>query len=117
MILWGIMLINFTVIDNSKMNGAIIIYQIQNLSQAKKVKFGREFRGYTDKSNKGQYEYYREGLLDEIPHRKFIPGVLLIRRQDREKMLDFMKEYNIEVHTRNAELTPKDVEILSSHES
>ncbi|MFB6216429.1 MAG: hypothetical protein ABEJ72_05625 [Candidatus Aenigmatarchaeota archaeon] len=96
------------------MDGAIVIYQIRNLPQAKKVKFGREFRGYTDKSNKGQYEYYREGLLDEIPHRKFIRGVLLIRREDREEMLDFMEEYEVKVHTRNVELTSEDIEILSS---
>ncbi|KXB02308.1 hypothetical protein AKJ44_00815 [candidate division MSBL1 archaeon SCGC-AAA261F17] len=95
----------------------IIIYRIRNLPQAKKVKFGREFRGYTDKSNRGQYEYYRKGLLDEIPHRKFIRGVLLIKREDREKMLDFMKEYKVEVHARNVELTPKDIEILSTRES
>lgn len=99
------------------MDGAIVIYQIRNLSQAKKVKFGREFRGYTDKSNRGQYEYYREGLLDEIPHRKFVRGVLLIKREDRKKMIDFMNEYKVEVHTRNVELTPEDIEILSSHRS
>ncbi len=99
------------------MDGVIIIYQIDSLSQAEKAKFRRDLYGYTDKSNKGQYEYYRPGLLDEVPHRKFTRGVLLIKKEDKEKISDFMKKFEAEFYVRNVELIPEDVEILSSDEN
>ncbi|KXB00187.1 hypothetical protein AKJ40_01685 [candidate division MSBL1 archaeon SCGC-AAA259M10] len=99
------------------MEGSVVIYQIRGLSQAEKAKFRRELYGYTDKSNRGQYEYYRPGLLDEVPYRKLIRGVLLIRKRDKEKISDFMEKYEAEVHIRNVELTREDTEILSSHEN
>ncbi|KXA95925.1 hypothetical protein AKJ37_06485, partial [candidate division MSBL1 archaeon SCGC-AAA259I09] len=80
----------FTGIYVSKIDRAIVIYQIHGLSQAEKAKFRRELYGYVDKSNRGQYEYYRPSLLDEIPYRKLIRCDLLIRKEDKEKITDFM---------------------------
>ncbi|KXA96154.1 hypothetical protein AKJ39_05000 [candidate division MSBL1 archaeon SCGC-AAA259J03] len=75
-----------------KMDGYIIIYDTSNLSRVKKTRFGRKLYGYTDKSNNGQYEYYRSGLLDEIPSRKLIRGVVIVKKKEADKVLNLMKK-------------------------
>jgi hypothetical protein len=98
------------------MDGTIIVYDTSNLTRAKKTSFGRKLYGYTDKSNNGQYEYHRPGLLDEIPSRKLVRGVVIVREQDADKVIELIKDYNAETYKRKIELTPEDLKTLSNQE-
>lgn len=98
------------------MDGSIIIYDTSDLTRAKKTSFGRKLYGYTDKSNNGQYEYYRPGLLDKIPSRKLVRGVVIVRRQNANKVIDLMNDYNVKAYRRKIDLMPDDLEILSNQE-
>ncbi len=109
-------LINFTVLKHSKMDGKIIIYDTSDLTRAKRTSFGRKLYGYTDKSNNGQYEYYRPGLLDEIPSRKLIRGVVIIRREDTDRVINLMNNYDVKTYQRQIKLTPDDLETLTNEE-
>ena len=52
-----------------------------------------------------KYEYKRPGLLDEIPHVKLIRGVVIVRKEDAKKLIDFLKKFNAEYHVKIVELT------------
>src|SRR6056297_3474890 len=109
-------LISFTVLSHSKMDGTIIVYDTSNLTRAKKTSFGRKLYGYTDKSNNGQYEYHRPGLLDKIPSQKLIRGVIIVKQQDTDKVIELMKNYNVETYKKKIELNPEDLKNLSNQE-
>jgi len=64
-----------------------------------------------DTSTKGKM-YRRKGLLDEIPHRKLIRGVIILSMRDANVVIKFLKEFNAEVHVRDVVLTPTDKKAL-----
>ena len=42
-----------------------------------------------------------------------VRGVIILRREDREKVLDFLGSYSLTCHVREVKLTPEDEEKLS----
>lgn len=76
-------------------------------------KFCQRFYGQDTSSGKGKYRYRRHGLLDDIVHRKLLRGVIIVRTEDLEKVLDFLEKYDAIVHSREIILSEKDVEILN----
>ena len=96
------------------MDGKIVIYKAS--SSNKSTQLYKALHGYTDRSNHGKYTYQRDGLLDEIPHRKVIKGVFILRKKDSQKFVDLLEKYEIEHYVRNIELMAEDEEILSSSE-
>lgn len=75
-------------------------------------KFCQRFYGQDTSSGKGKYRYRRHGLLDDIPYRKLLRGVIIIRTEDLDKVLDFLGEYDAMVYFREIKLIEEDVEIL-----
>jgi len=57
-------------------------------------------------------KYRRRGLLDEIPHRKLIRGVIVLSTRDAKEVIRLLKEFNAEVHVRDVVLTPDDKKAL-----
>jgi len=53
-------------------------------------------------------KYWRRGLLDDIPHRKLIRGVIILSTRDARAVMQFLQEFNAEVHVRDVVLTPED---------
>jgi transcriptional/translational regulatory protein YebC/TACO1 len=51
--------------------------------------------------------------MEDISHIKLIRGVIIIKTSDLEKVLNFLNDYNVEVHTRDITLTPEDEKILN----
>jgi hypothetical protein len=64
-----------------------------------------------DTSTRGK-RYRRKGLLDGIPHRKLIRGVIVLSTRDVNKVIKFLREFNAEVHVRYVVLTPSDRKAL-----
>ena len=52
-------------------------------------------------------------LMEDIPHRKLLRGVIIIMKDDRDKVLDFLGSYSLTCHVREVKLTPEDEERLS----
>ncbi|MHB8361955.1 MAG: hypothetical protein ACYDDC_09190, partial [Thermoplasmataceae archaeon] len=61
----------------------------------------------------GKYTYHRHGLLESIPHRKLLRGVLILRNEDTAKVINFMEQYSLTMHVREIKLTLDDEKILS----
>ncbi len=74
------------------------------LKAAQRARLFRQLYGWKDKSQFGKYEYDREGLLTDVPHVKLMRGVFIIRKQDKKKIGDFLKD-KADVVTRQVILT------------
>jgi hypothetical protein len=59
-------------------------------------------------------KYRRRGLLDEIPHRKLIRGVIVVSTKDANEVIKFLQKFNAELHVRDVVLTPEDRKVLGS---
>ncbi len=46
--------------------------------------------------------------MEDIPHRKLLRGVIILRKEDRDKVLDFLGGYSLTCHVREVKLTSED---------
>ena len=75
-------------------------------------KFCQRFYGQDTSSGGGRYRYRRHGLLDDIPHRKLLRGVIVIQPRHLTTVLEFLENYGAEVHVREVKLTGEDKRVL-----
>ena len=95
------------------MDGTMILFQFHERTNRNTInKFMQKFYGQDSSSWKGRYRYHRHGFLEDIPHRKILRGVVILRKEDREKVLGFLNSYSLTLHVREIKLTPDDEEIL-----
>jgi hypothetical protein len=77
----------------------------------------QSFYGQDSTSWKGKYTYHRHGLLDDIPHRKLLRGVIILRNEDVPRVLEFLGKYTLTLHVREIKLTREDENLLGeTHE-
>ncbi|MFQ6055695.1 MAG: hypothetical protein ACE5J3_06920 [Methanosarcinales archaeon] len=71
-------------------------------------------RKQTVTKNSGTYKYYREGLLDVIPHIKVDNSVFIIAMQHLKEMMEFFEEWEdkLELKTFPVLLDNKDLKKL-----
>ena len=75
---------------------------------AERNRFRKLFLGYTDFSNKGQYRYFRKGMLSEIPHIKVIRSVIIVQNEDCDRVVEFLKKYNATIFVKTVVLSSED---------
>ena len=93
------------------MNGCIVIFRLPpKTKNVELCKFVQRFYGQDTRT--GKYQYRRHGLLDDIPHRKLLRGVIIIDSKNLETVLAFLRRYNAEVHIRSIKLTVEDCQVL-----
>ncbi|MCL4451326.1 MAG: hypothetical protein M1327_01700 [Candidatus Thermoplasmatota archaeon] len=73
----------------------------------------QKFYGQDSTSWKRKYSYHRHGFLEDIPHRKLLRGVIILRNEDTEMVIEFLKKYNLKMYVREIKLTPDDEEVLA----
>lgn len=74
------------------MKAKLIVYDLSKLDQYHKVLVNRALFGFKDNSNKGQYQYTRKGILDEIPHFRLPKGAVIVKIKDRLKIISVFKK-------------------------
>lgn len=95
------------------MNGNIIVFRFKEKTEQKSInQFCKKFYGQNTSSHGGKYQYRRHGLLDNIPHIKLIGGVIIVKKDSTEKVIDFLKEYNAEFYIREVILLHEDEVVL-----
>lgn len=77
------------------MKAKIIIYELAKLEQYHKVLVNRALFGFTDNSNKSSYLYKRGGILSNIPHIRLTRGVIVVRREDGNKVVSVLHTYKV----------------------
>jgi len=100
------------------MDGILVCYKLdkKQFSQVVRNRFRKEFLGYTDFSNNGKYKYHRSGLLDSIPHNKLIRSVLILKKEDSDKIITFLNKYNATYFVREVRLTEDDIAKIEQKE-
>lgn len=103
---------------NGEEKGIIIAFRNRPKTPAKGIKrFCNRLFGYKDHSQKGKYLYERKGLLDEIPHILINPirSVVIVKKENAEKIVDFLKEFDAEVYTKEIKLEKEDLKKLEKN--
>ncbi|MCA1820002.1 MAG: hypothetical protein LC620_08160 [Halobacteriales archaeon] len=92
------------------MRGWILVYRLpEGASQTDRVKFRQRLLGATTTSWEGRYSYHREGLLERIPHRFVMPGVVLVGPDHRAAVQAFLKKWKAALLIREVALEPEDL--------
>ena len=98
--------------------GVIIAFRNKPKTPIKEIKrFCNRLYGYKDHSQKGKYLYERKGLLDEIPHILINPirSVIIVKKANAEKILDFFREFDAELYTKEIKLEKEDLKKLEKN--
>jgi hypothetical protein len=100
------------------MKGVAVIFRLpENTDLNTMNKFIRGLYGQDSTSWKGRYSHHRKGILEDIPHRKFLRGVLFINGDDTEKVVEYLRRFSANFYVGTVELTPDDEKILrGTHE-
>ncbi|MHB8559646.1 MAG: hypothetical protein ACYDAP_00545 [Thermoplasmataceae archaeon] len=100
------------------MEGIAVIFRLpEHTDQNTMNRFVKGLYGQDSTSWKGKYKHHRHGILEDIPHRKFMRGVVLMNERDVEKVMEYLQKFSAEFYTGKVELTPDDEKILrGAHE-
>src|SRR3989338_3997930 len=94
--------------------GTLVIYSFRkSVKRELREKLRREFLGYNDKSNFGKYDYKRHGLLSRLPHVKLGKSLVIIKNEDKRKVVKILKKYNVTYTVRNILLNKSDSKAIS----
>ncbi|MCL5785780.1 MAG: hypothetical protein M1151_03800 [Candidatus Thermoplasmatota archaeon] len=95
------------------MKGVAVIFRLpENTDLNTMNKFTRGLYGQDSTSWKGRYKHHRHGILEDIPHRKFLRGVLFLNKNDAERVVEYLREFSADFYIGSLELTPDDEKIL-----
>ena len=72
----------------------------------------KKLYGQGTSSHGGRYRCRRKGLLDDIPSRKLIRGVIIVKKGDEEMIVSLLEQYDTEVFIRKVQLNEDDMEAL-----
>ena len=90
------------------MDGVLIAFRLARYDKDRASELVKRLYGQETSSHGGRYRYRRRGLLDDIPHRRLIRGVLIVRTEDAGRVVELLRELGAEVHERRVELTRED---------
>lgn len=93
--------------------GKIIVFRV--LARNDKLtmnKFCRQFYGYLDRSHNYRYEYQRKGFIENFQYIKPLRGVLVVRKEDADEIISFLRSYNAEIYARDIILLQDDIKKL-----
>jgi hypothetical protein len=92
------------------LRGWIVVYRLPpGATQTDRVTFRQRLLGATTSSWQGRYRFHREGLLEEVPHRAVMPGVILVGPDDRAKVEAFLKEWKAVLLVKEVVLETQDL--------
>jgi len=87
----------------------IVFYLPPNTPRTIRNKFPQKLYGQAVSSWGGKYRYRKTGFLESIPYRKLYRGVILVRDEDLDSVLNFLKSWDAIVEVR--EIIPLDEDL------
>lgn len=95
------------------MDAIILVFHLPSgMKNSDLGKFVKRFYGQETSTHSGKYRYRRRGLLDSIPHRKLLRGVIIIRKSDLENVMKLLIQWKAVVYQRIIEPTEEDLKML-----
>lgn len=96
------------------MLAVIVLFRLpKGSSNAEHQQFRRRLYGRDASTWSGKYRYRLKGLLDEIPHVRFISGAIMIRKEDLPKVEDLLQDFSAEYIWREVKPWKEDLRVLS----
>ena len=92
----------------------IVFYLPPNTPRTIRNKFPQKLYGQAVSSWGGKYRYRKTGFLESIPYRKLYRGVILVRDEDLDSVLNFLKGWDAIVEVREIIPLDEDLKGLSS---
>ena len=92
----------------------IVFYLPPNTPRTIRNKFPQKLYGQAVSSWEGKYQYRKTGFLESIPYRKLYRGVILVRDEDLDSILNFLKGWDAIVEVREIIPLDEDLKELSS---
>jgi len=68
------------------MDGILIAFRLAKYDKNRASELVKRLYGQATSSHGGRYRYRRRGLLDDVPHRRLIRGVLILRAEDADRV-------------------------------
>lgn len=100
------------------MEGTLIAFRMpKGSTNAAYGQLVKRLYGQETSSHGGRYRYRRKGLLDGVRNVQLIRGVLIVRKEDRKRVIGLLEELGAEYHVRTVVLTEKDRRALSAGRS
>ena len=90
----------------------LVLHLPKGMKNSDLGKFVKRFYGQETSTQSGKYRYRRKGLLDQIPHRKLLRGVIIIRKSDLENVMKLLIQWKAVVDQRIIEPTEEDLKML-----
>ena len=75
-------------------------------------RFCQKLYGQDTTTHGGRYKYRKRGLLDDIPNWRLIRGVLVLFEEDKDLVLNFLKEWGAETYVWTVELDDGDIKAI-----
>jgi len=93
--------------------GILIAFRLSEYNKNRASDLVKRLYGQETSSHGGKYRYRRPGLLDGVPHRRLIRGVIVLKVEDEKRVVRLLRELGAEVHVRRVELTVEDRKVLN----
>lgn len=95
------------------MDAVILVFRLPpKVPNVVATKFCQRLYGQSVSSWGGKYRYRRTGVLDGIPHRKLLRGVVLLRQSDLAPVREVLDAFGASVEVRVVQPTPEDRAVL-----
>lgn len=95
------------------MDGWLIAFQLpEGMPATRRVRFQHKFWGRVAKTAKGRYEHHEEGIMEGVPHRRLIRGVIVLRDEDLNRVIAFLRDWKATHHVRKVPLDRDDQKAL-----
>lgn len=90
--------------------GAIITYRLPGMTSSRRTRFAEKVLGQNRKV--GDRTYRRRGLLDTLPHWKVNRSVIVVREEDRARVVRVLRQWTPDVWWWSIPLTKGDLRQL-----
>ena len=81
--------------STERIAGAIITYRLPGMDSSRRTRFAENILGQDRKV--GERSYRRRGLLDTLPHWRVNRSVIVVRAEDRPRVVRTLREWTPEV--------------------
>lgn len=72
--------------------------------------------GQRTSSHNGKYVHWRKGFLNDIPYVKLIRGAFIVKKEDSDRVTDFLLDHGVHVFLREVTVTERDEGKLTKKE-
>ena len=80
------------------MKAKIVCYTLEKANAVTRTKLHRELYGYKDLSNRGKYQYKREGLIHRIKCKKVMDSVIITTDRNVKELTSLLRNYGAKIH-------------------